>query len=81
MSELVAKIEGNGQAVISVKLFDGRTFQIDFKRTSLVKIMTSDGPLIDWTAKLLDGAMYDNLILSGLRPKLLLPGGEKESSK
>jgi hypothetical protein len=79
MSE--AKIEGNGQAVISVKLFDGRTLQLDFKKTSLVKIMTSDAPLIDWTAKLLDRAMYDNLILSGLRPKLLPPGIEKESSK
>jgi hypothetical protein len=76
-----AKIEGNGQAVITVKLFDGRTFQIDFKKTSLVKIMTSDGPLIDWTANLLDRAMWDNLILSGLRPTLLPPGLKKVLDK
>ena len=80
MSELVAKIEGSGNAVITVKLFDGRTFQVDFKKTALVKIMQSDDPLMGWMAKLLDRAMFDNLILSGLRPALQPPKGEEHET-
>jgi hypothetical protein len=67
---LEAKIEGRGDAVISITLFDGRVYLIDFKKTTMVQAMRTDAPLIAWTAKLLDRAMWDNLILSGLYPQL-----------
>ncbi len=68
MARAEALIEGTqGNGIVSVKLFDGRELEVDFKRTS----MRSDEVEVGFLVELLSRARWDALILANLTVKTL----------
>jgi hypothetical protein len=65
MARAEAMIEASqGNGVVSVKLFDGRELEVDFKRTGWA--LKIDEELVDFLSELLSRACWDNLLLANL---------------
>ena len=68
MAKAEAMIEGSkGNGIVSVKLFDGRELEVDFRRTS----MRSDEVEVGFLTELLSRYCWDALILTNLTVRIL----------
>ncbi len=56
---------------LRVQLFDGRIFEIETARNNLIQLENSAGVVL-WLTGMLSKNMYDDMILAGLYPKMVV---------